>query len=181
MFFERAKDKTRTTLLSYNAGGPNEVSWNPLEKSKYKPFVDAVINEARKYLIEMKYDNYTPIVSSMWLNEMSTGSEQPLHTHYGATMSGCFYVDSPIGAQDIWFLKSDMNVCSPYLQFAKEIHKGNAVQQSVSTEKGNIVMFPSNLHHMVPGGKFDGLRRSIAFDIVFKAPEARFREGKSVL
>ena len=129
----------------------------------------------------MKYDDYTPQVTGVWLNEMVTGSHQPMHTHYGATFSGSFYIDSPVGANDIWFTRAEVGSCFPFIQFAKEMHKGNAFNQSFSTERGNIVMFPSHLKHEVPPGKFDGIRRSIAFDIVLQSPPARFRLGKSLV
>jgi uncharacterized protein (TIGR02466 family) len=103
-------------------------------------------------------------VVNVWLNEMGAGSTHPTHCHYGFQLSGCFYVDVPKGSDiikvytPIKSLERGGNPSKTYNQFNSEFY-------AVGIEEGDMVFWESLIMHDVPPLEFDGIRRSIAFDL----------------
>lgn len=103
-------------------------------------------------------------VVNLWLNEMSSGSTHPPHLHYGFQVSGTFYVDTPIGSNLIKLftpLKKLEHGDNP----EKEYNQYNAQFYTNYVEEGDMFFWESLLHHEVPPLEFQGIRRSIAYDL----------------
>jgi uncharacterized protein (TIGR02466 family) len=103
-------------------------------------------------------------VVNLWLNEMQSGSSHNIHTHYGFQLSGCFYVDVPQGSNLIKFytpLKRVEHGGNP----EKTFNQYNAQFFGSSPNEGDMFFWESLLQHEVPALEFQGVRRSIAYDI----------------
>jgi uncharacterized protein (TIGR02466 family) len=103
-------------------------------------------------------------VVNLWLNEMQNESSHNIHTHYGFQLSGCFYVDVPQGSNLIKFytpLKRVEHGGNP----EKTYNQYNAQFFGTSPEEGDMFFWESLLQHAVPTLEFQGVRRSIAYDI----------------
>jgi uncharacterized protein (TIGR02466 family) len=103
-------------------------------------------------------------VVNLWLNEMCSGGIHPPHCHYGFQVSGCFYVDVPQGSNLIKFytpLQKKEHGDNP----EKEHNQYNGEFYGNYVEEGDMLFWESLLQHEVPSLKFQGIRRSIAYDL----------------
>ena len=112
--------------------------------------------------------NYEIIVENLWLNEMTSGSSHLKHNHSGYTLSGTFYVDTPEPSNKIEFYNLVDDIGLQKVLDATEWTPSNSANWWLPVEPGTICIFPSYLKHSVPAAEFDGVRRSIAFDITLR-------------
>ena len=103
-------------------------------------------------------------VVNLWLNEMRSGCEHKRHIHYGYQISGCYYVDVPKDAGDILFTNNDVNIAFGMVD-SKTYTMFNSATWRMTPEEGDMYFWRSDLPHQVLNNKFNGIRRSIAFDI----------------
>ena len=113
--------------------------------------------------------NYNVIVSNLWLNEMWGNTEHGKHNHYGYSYSGCFYVSCPEDSGKITFHSLASEIGNQKSYHATEYNVFNSTSWWIPVEPGSIVIWPSYLKHSVPSQNFEGIRRSIAFDITLHA------------
>jgi uncharacterized protein (TIGR02466 family) len=110
-------------------------------------------------------ENYNYEIKNLWLNQMSTGSMQVSHSHYGYIVSGCYYIDMPAGCQRIKFINPNRSFI-PSIDRTNIIgNQFNSAEFTMSPREGEMIFWFSMLEHAVPPEEFNGLRRSIAFDI----------------
>ena len=110
-------------------------------------------------------DEFDLEVSNIWLNEMKDESTHPLHTHYGFNLSGTYYIDVPQNSGDILFVNPIVVDTCRYAPI-KEHSPFNSKHCMTSPKDGDMLFWKSDLGHSVPSAKFDGVRRSIAFDVL---------------
>mmetsp|Transcript_83959 Transcript_83959/g.146116 ORF Transcript_83959/g.146116 Transcript_83959/m.146116 type:complete len:310 (-) Transcript_83959:63-992(-) len=104
----------------------------------------------------------------IWASLHQGGSMHPRHIHYGAVVSGVFYVSAPYGAGPICFYDARGSVPP----FDREIRH--------VPETGDLFLFPPWLGHAVmPSARFAGPRISISFNYVDTELEGgRFNWGE---
>jgi uncharacterized protein (TIGR02466 family) len=103
-------------------------------------------------------------VVNLWLNEMRSGSAHQLHSHYGFQISGCFYVDVPQKSNLIKFytpIQKREHTDNPQ----KIFNEYNAQFIQCELQEGSMYFWESLLQHEVPPLEFEGVRRSIAYDL----------------
>lgn len=107
-----------------------------------------------------KEDNVEIYITQSWFNYAKKNQYHPLHIHPNSIISGVFYfnVDDNDGIE---FSKSmsDMFCIVP-----SEIHAFNMQSTKISVEKGDLILFPSNLIHSVAKINSDYQRISLAFN-----------------
>ena len=109
-------------------------------------------------------ENYEFVLNSFWLNEMASSSFHKSHMHYGYQVSGCFYVDVPVNSGPIEFTSPFGN--APLGGFeVKEYTPYSSDSWTLLPKPGDMFIWRSDLFHGVPRTSFEGIRKSIAFDV----------------
>jgi uncharacterized protein (TIGR02466 family) len=120
----------------------------------------------------VRASEYTAFIKNAWLNEMVSGSAHHRHSHYGNHLSGCYYVDVPENSPGLTLVAPSTRFDKPNWEIAS-FTPLIAETWRFDPKEGDLFLWPSYLPHEVAPRAFDGVRRSIAFDIVFtpKEPE----------
>jgi hypothetical protein len=111
-----------------------------------------------------KAKNYSYTIT-MWLNEMERNSVHKLHHHYGHNISGCYYVDLPKDSNTILFSHTHLNSNSLGLLEVNEYTPFNSASWKFAPKEGELYLWKSDMYHEVPQLDFNGVRRSIGFDV----------------
>jgi uncharacterized protein (TIGR02466 family) len=174
-FFSKSKPKRqsdnltdlKTSLLVWcggksATGKQDDADTNIIEKFILKN-VEEYLNYAGYDLSSIKLG-----VRNIWTNEMVSGSVQKTHNHVGCVMSGCLYLEVPENGGEIKFH-------SPSLRFdrvrlpVKEYTELNSDIWGLQPKTGQMFIWQSHLQHGVPESVFEGVRKSIAFDVVVES------------
>lgn len=110
--------------------------------------------------VEFKLEN-------SWINRHAKGEHNTLHWHSNSMLSGVYYVDSGEGAGDIVFQKSHLwnNLFHDTVRVSyKETNMHNTSEFFITPQAGDLVLFPSQLEHMVTPNLTDTPRYSLAFN-----------------
>lgn len=152
-----------TTLMGYkrNTVITNHKNTENLEKLKYLFYTNAY-----KFFCACGYDidKYDLEVVNLWLNEMKAGGKANRHIHYGYQISGCYYVDMPKGSENIMFFNGYDNPAFGTVD-SKAYTMFNSGSWHMNPEEGDMYFWRSDIEHQVVNNKFEGIRRTIAFDI----------------
>lgn len=125
-----------------------------------------LVSESLAYLQSQGFDTdaHHYELQNVWLNEMTSGSNHRKHSHSGYHVSGCMYVDLPEDSASIGFEgfleRFDRNVLPN-----KSFTPYNSVTWTLNPTEGQVICWNSYLRHFVNPQAFDGVRRTIAFDI----------------
>lgn len=144
------------------------VTKNYVNEDDINQLKQVIKHNAFKYLEMIGYDisKFDLKVPNLWLNEMQSGSTRDTHMHYGFTLSGTYYVELPQNSGNILFMNSSfINTCVPNTSI-QNYTPFNSGTWSISPKEGDMLFWKSDLLHSVPPAKFDGIRRSIGFDVV---------------
>lgn len=153
----------KTSLVRY-LGGSAKTTAIP-ESEELNEFKQFLLDSANEYLGALGYDSSKNVLSvtSIWLNDMGSGTFHSEHRHVGSTISGCFYVDVPEGSGLI-VIKNPLDMRREDL-VKRELTPATALNVTLGVRKGDILMWESDIEHSVPTLTFEGRRRCIAFDI----------------
>jgi uncharacterized protein (TIGR02466 family) len=160
----------RTSLFVYD-GRAAQVR----DSEQFEAFI---IECAKQFCTELGYatELYDFKVCSIWINEMTANSVHQPHNHYGVNFSGCFYVKMPLNAGGISFQSALMRVDKGFLEI-KEQTIYNSLNWGTTPQEGDLLMWESYLMHTVPSTDFEGVRRSIAFDVKLSVKEEKLKNG----
>ena len=110
--------------------------------------------------------NVTDIIfTNMWANMLKKGEYHLLHSHNEHTMSGAYYLQTPLNSGQIYF-KDPRPQTNSWTQ--KFIDKGN--MRFYTPKEGDLYMFPSFLEHGTTPHGADEQRIMISFDLRFNGP-----------
>lgn len=128
----------------------------------YKQFMDEIAPHVEEYLKIYKIEAPFELrFSDLWFNINKKNDYQEFHVHKMSHISGVYYVKVPKDSGDIMF--SGINNMFPLKSNNPTIyHNLGYVHKPVDD---NLILFPSNLQHMVTQSKSDDLRISLAFNI----------------
>jgi len=105
-----------------------------------------------------------------WITQFSKGGYNSPHLHPRSTISGVYYVETPISV-----LKNEEGNHAGWLCFLDPRANsqnwplpGQVNNFFISPVPGSIVLFPSSLSHFVPPFQGDGIRTAIAFNLRHK-------------
>jgi uncharacterized protein (TIGR02466 family) len=130
---------------------------------KLKQFIEKSL---KKYFqnIYMPKNNVEPYITQSWCNYTKEGQFHHKHAHPNSFVSGVFYVQADRTKDKIYFYKEE------YKQIkipAKEYNSFNSESWWFETGTNDLVLFPSNLTHMVE--KVVGKERiSLSFNTFLK-------------
>ena len=155
----------RTTLKSYSPKYVDNLEYK--NKEDIEQIKESIRKKSIDYLTICGYkaDVLEVKVHNIWLNEMEKNCVHENHMHYGYTLSGCYYVEVPKNSGKIVF--NDINkVDSCNTLSINEYTPYNSGSWSFVPEEGDMFFWKSTLQHEVPSSSFEGVRRSIAFDVI---------------
>lgn len=163
-----AIEKFRTTLVteSYSPRGAG-VTFDCSQEPEWVGWSQFVTYHVSQFIKERKLKPYTVSLVNTWLNEVKSGGGQSRHSHYGYTVSGVYYTQVPEGSGQLMF-HNDQVPIQHFLSQIEEDTPFNCPDWWIPVETGTIVLFPSHTTHSVPVLEFDGIRRSIAFDVTLR-------------
>ena len=104
-----------------------------------------------------------------WINVSSSGNFQEYHVHTNSHFSAVYYVKVPKNCGDIVFRAHDHAGDMFPLPFSIDTEKEPAYRTYyVKPKESELIIFRSNLEHMVQKNKSNDDRISIAFNFVLK-------------
>ena len=108
-------------------------------------------------------DNCEPILKGAWINLAPPGEYQEYHIHTNSHISVVYYIKTPKNCGDLVFRShgADKDMCE---MPSSRLTIANSQTYQVSPEESKIVIFKSNLSHMVEKNKSTEDRVSIALN-----------------
>jgi len=108
-------------------------------------------------------------IETSWINQYKQGEHNMLHNHTNSILSGVYYIDFPPNSGNITFSKTNLynNIfpcaVTPQLK-GKNNNQYTLSGYEIVPETGNVLIFPSFLHHGVPPNPTKQDRYSLAFN-----------------
>jgi uncharacterized protein (TIGR02466 family) len=131
------------------------------------PTLKRTIEDFSRSLFAM---NITEIkFTNMWANILKKGEYHLLHSHNEHTMSGAYYLQTPVNSGQIYF-KDPRPQTNSWTQ--KFIDKGN--MRFYTPKPGDLFMWPSFLEHGTTPHGADEERIMLSFDLRFNGPGYKF-------
>ena len=106
-----------------------------------------------------------PYITQSWINYTETNQFLHRHFHPNSYVSGVFYVDAKKKVDQIRFYKAGQKTFD--LSVAR-YNDFNSASWWYSVQTGDVVLFPSSLHHGVDVKKGINTRISLSFNVFFK-------------
>ena len=173
------------TNFWYQTLNKHAINENYFSVSDVEELKSSILEHGIEYLKQINWyiDFYEYEVTNLWLNEYKSDTYfQPPHSHPGFILSGTYYVDMPVNCNPIQFYSPFQNLL-PSVMFPKgnvinelnfKYNQFNSTSWMFHPKEGEVFFWPSNLSHSVDNSKFNGVRRSIAFDINTKSYKRGF-------
>jgi len=169
------KDNHYTTLETYNS---NEDATTLNNQNAVTILKNAIKHNASIFYAGMGFDVNTLNfeVANLWLVQMPSESTHSVHSHYGFQLSGTFYIDLPENSNQIKFysplkrLEHGDNLIEIYNEY-------NSQFCVKSLQEGDMLFWESLLMHEVPNLKFNGFRKSIAYDLKISKKKSNLNES----
>lgn len=124
----------------------------------------AVLLDCLKKYFEATYKPHSYVdikITQSWVNFAYQNESHHHHYHQNSLISGCLYVAANKNEHKISFSKSDhpMMAIEP-----SEMNQFNSSDWTYPVETGQLILFPSSLHHYVPKNDSESDRISLAFN-----------------
>ena len=135
-------------------------------EKKFEPLYEYIISNAHRYCdyVKMKKDNLKINISNLWITEMNKYGSHGQHGHPGSQLSGTFYVHVEPNSSDIVLCRHEcLNDPLAHCDYS-EYNKFNSDEWSIPAEKGNILIWKSDLPHFV-GTNESNSRIAISFNL----------------
>lgn len=128
----------------------------------YKELVDKVGIEVKRFAQNFGIADLSLELLDAWINIAEPGAFQEYHTHPHSHFSACYYVDAPEGCGDIVF-RSPQAVSDMFpLPYRNTPLQYKTIEYTPG--KGKVLVFRSNIEHMVERNESGSTRISIAFN-----------------
>ena len=108
-----------------------------------------------------------PYITQSWINYTETNQFHHRHFHSNSYVSGVFYIDAQKEVDSITFYRPGEIQKTIVLSVA-QYNQFNSTNWGCSIQTGDVVLFPSSLHHGVQKKKGNNIRISLSFNVFFK-------------
>jgi len=136
---------------------------------------DKIFKDLKKELLLMLKEYYEivlcctndikPYITQSWLNYTEDNQYHHKHEHPNSIISGVVYLDAGKDIEEISFFRSRN---SSFEFDSNQFNIYNSISMSVPVQSGHVVMFPSEVTHMVRTKSRNHTRVSLAFNTFFK-------------
>jgi hypothetical protein len=151
--FKTYNNHSNTTSLEYYALDKPDMKF-------IKKFCEECLDEYMKQIVNPA-NNVKYKITQSWLNFSKTGESHHMHSHTNSIISGVFYFQADKSIDSIEFVNTE------YKQFQiipKEVNDYNTLQYNFPVGIYDLILFPSNVHHLVPENTGKDVRISLAFN-----------------
>ena len=107
----------------------------------------------------------TPYITQSWINYTETNQSHHPHFHYNSYVSGVFYIAAKKEVDQITFYRPGEKTFELSVTQHNEF---NSPSWKSSVQTGDVVLFPSSLHHGVQNKKGPDTRISLSFNVFIK-------------
>ena len=108
-----------------------------------------------------------PYITQSWINYTETNQFHHRHFHSNSYVSGVFYINAQKEVDSIAFYKPGEIQKAIHLMVT-QYNQFNSANWGCSIQTGDVVLFPSSLHHGVQKKKGNNIRISLSFNVFFK-------------
>ncbi len=134
------------------------------ELTDIREFIEDSMLEYFKNVFVPKHD-VTPYITQSWSNYTEPGQYHHKHAHPNSIISGVFYPQADREVDKIYFYKDGYE----RIKFPTDNwNHWNSESWWFETGSGDLIIFPSNLTHMVQTKQGEGTRISISFNTFVK-------------
>ena len=136
---------------------------------------DKIFKDLKKELLLMLKEYYEivlcctndikPYITQSWLNYTEDNQYHHKHEHPNSIISGVVYLDAGKDTEEISFFRSRN---SSFEFDSNQYNIYNSLSMGVPVQSGHVVMFPSEVTHMVRTKSRNHTRVSLAFNTFFK-------------
>jgi uncharacterized protein (TIGR02466 family) len=158
-FFKQQQSKT--VKNNGNVNTADTYILNQPVMADIKKVLDEYVNEFY-FKIMCVNPKVRPYITQSWINYTKPGEYHHRHAHPNSLVSGVLYLDSDKEKDKIMFYDSEA-----YKRIKPDIATWNLYNSEswwFPVGTGNLVMFPSELQHMVEQKEGKNLRTSLAFN-----------------
>ena len=163
--------KEKNTLLksgwicdTFNTDGIYDLDKDPM----FQPILQDITSEVLKFSKEFGQNKNNIRYNGGWINLASPGAYQEYHVHGNSHFSVVYYIDVPENSGDIVFLNPEATVADMYPLPKEETVTYAGIKTFKFTPAANdLLIFRSNLMHMVNQNKSDRDRISISINFTF--------------
>ena len=135
------------------------------EMANLKSAIDVCLSEWCKNVYNPINDNFKLKITQSWLNYTKPGEHHDRHYHPNSIVSGVLYIDTnPVKDQIIFNSGKMYDFYIPW----KSLNQFNSMEATITINKREIILFPSNLNHSVPKNIGTNTRISLAFNSFFE-------------
>lgn len=150
--------------LGNNATSDKKILEHP-EMANLKSAIDVCLSEWCKNVYNPINGNFKLKITQSWLNYTKPGEHHDRHYHPNSIVSGVLYIDTnPIKDQIIFNSGKMYDFYIPW----KSLNQFNSMEATITINKREIILFPSNLNHSVPKNIGTNTRISLAFNSFFE-------------
>ena len=158
VYLDHTEYKTEGKLSTDNYQSVNS---DILSDEKLHRVRDFIQNCLLEYVIRIQSSNQKLSITQSWVNKTETGKFHRLHHHPNSIVSGIFYLKAEQDAPPVKFQRPDT---LPF-QFAKDFHNEfNSDTYFYDATPGTLLLFPSNIPHVVEQNNSEKDRVSISFN-----------------
>ena len=141
-----------------------------LEYPEMKSVKDSITNKVKSYLYDTCgiSDKIIPELVTSWVNLHRKGDRAQIHNHTNSIISGVWYISSPKNSGKLLVYNEKM-LFGKFLEFPVEkFNEFNSSFRGFTPQKGDLILFPSDLKHDVTPNKSDEERFSLAFNYMLR-------------
>ena len=161
---KNAPKKSRWICDTFNTDGLYDLYQDPV----FQPILQDIKSEVLKFSKEFGQGNNDISYNGGWINLASPGAYQEYHIHGYSHFSIVYYIDVPENSGDIVFLSPEATVADMYPLPKEETVTYAGVKTFKFTPVANdLLIFRSNIMHMVNQNKSDRDRVSISINFTF--------------
>ena len=106
-----------------------------------------------------------PYITQSWINYTKENQFHHRHAHGNSYVSGVFFINADKEVDKIDFVRSGHR---PFRFKVTQFNIFNSTTAAYPIQGGDVILFPSSLHHGVDIKKGNNIRSSLSFNVFFK-------------
>ena len=157
--------------LKPNQGNETSVDTYILEHPEMADIKAFVLNGIKEYLNETNPlpDDLDIYITQSWINVTKNGGWHHGHVHSNSIVSGTIYINANETHDCVWFNNYNNYIKLYNITFEPKRHTMfNQPHAEIKVNTGDLLLFPSPIHHQVPESANTDLRISLSFNTFFK-------------